>query len=83
MSEEWLNTIVILIGLGAAASFVIGLHFMNSPATARQGNRISAVGMAVARPGSASAGEGMERDFRFSVNIEHTSLAASRQARNF
>jgi NAD(P) transhydrogenase subunit beta len=48
VSEEWLNTIVILIGLGAAASFVIGLHFMNSPATARQGNRISAVGMAVA-----------------------------------
>jgi NAD(P) transhydrogenase subunit beta len=48
VSEEWLNTIVILIGLGAASSFVIGLHFMNSPATARQGNRISAVGMAVA-----------------------------------
>ena len=48
MSEEWLNTLYILIGLGAAASFVIGLHYMNSPATARQGNRISAVGMAVA-----------------------------------
>jgi NAD(P) transhydrogenase subunit beta len=48
VSEEWLDTIVILIGLGAASSFVIGLHFMNSPATARQGNRISAVGMAVA-----------------------------------
>ena len=29
------------------------------------------------------AGDGMEGDFRFSVNIEHTSLAASRQAQDF
>ena len=31
-----------------AALFVIGLHLMNSPATARTGNRLSAVGMIVA-----------------------------------
>ncbi|MBO0810998.1 MAG: NAD(P)(+) transhydrogenase (Re/Si-specific) subunit beta, partial [Microlunatus sp.] len=32
----------------AAASFVLGLHWMNSPATARRGNRLSMAGMAVA-----------------------------------
>jgi H+-translocating NAD(P) transhydrogenase subunit beta len=48
VSQEWLDTLVILVGLGAASAFVIGLHYMNSPATARTGNRISAVGMAVA-----------------------------------
>jgi len=34
--------------LFAAVCFVLGLHFMNSPATARRGNRISAGGMIVA-----------------------------------
>jgi NAD(P) transhydrogenase subunit beta len=48
MTDETLNTIVILVGALAASTFVIGLHFMNSPATARTGNRISAAGMAVA-----------------------------------
>ena len=48
MSEETLNTIVILVGALAASAFVIGLHYMNSPATARTGNRISAAGMTVA-----------------------------------
>jgi H+-translocating NAD(P) transhydrogenase subunit beta len=48
VSQEALDTIVILVGTLAAASFVIGLHYMNSPATARMGNRISAVGMTVA-----------------------------------
>ena len=48
MSEEILNTIVILVGALAASAFVIGLHYMNSPATARTGNRISAAGMTVA-----------------------------------
>jgi NAD(P) transhydrogenase subunit beta len=48
MSDETLNTIVILVGALAASAFVIGLHYMNSPATARTGNRISAAGMAVA-----------------------------------
>jgi NAD(P) transhydrogenase subunit beta len=48
VSEETLNTIVVLAGVIAASAFVIGLHFMNSPATARNGNRISAAGMALA-----------------------------------
>ena len=48
MSQETLDSIVILVGVLAAAAFVIGLHYMNSPATARMGNRISAVGMTVA-----------------------------------
>ena len=34
--------------LAGAAAFVLGLHQMNSPATARNGNRLSAGGMAVA-----------------------------------
>jgi H+-translocating NAD(P) transhydrogenase subunit beta len=37
-----------LIYVLAAACFVIGLHLMNSPATARRGNQISAGGMGVA-----------------------------------
>jgi proton-translocating NAD(P)+ transhydrogenase subunit beta len=37
-----------LIYLACAASFVIGLHLMNSPATARRGNQVSATGMTVA-----------------------------------
>jgi NAD(P) transhydrogenase subunit beta len=37
-----------LVYLAAAASFVIGLHLMNSPATARRGNQVSAAGMATA-----------------------------------
>ena len=43
-----LDTIVQLIYLAAAACFVLGLHQMNSPATARNGNRLSAAGMATA-----------------------------------
>ncbi|MBV9595198.1 MAG: NAD(P)(+) transhydrogenase (Re/Si-specific) subunit beta [Actinobacteria bacterium] len=34
--------------LAGAACFVLGLHLMNSPATARRGNQLSAFGMAVA-----------------------------------
>ena len=48
MSHEWLTTIVYLAWLGGAACFVLGLHQMNSPATARNGNRLSAGGMSVA-----------------------------------
>src|SRR5687768_2682105 len=48
MSQEWVYTFVFLAWLLGAAGFVIGLHQMNSPATARQGNRISAAGMAIA-----------------------------------
>jgi NAD(P) transhydrogenase subunit beta len=42
------DSITHLIYLASAASFVIGLHLMNSPATARRGNQISATGMTVA-----------------------------------
>jgi len=42
MSQEWITTIVYLAWLTGAACFVLGLHQMNSPATARNGNRLSA-----------------------------------------
>ncbi len=42
------ETVVRLVFLAAAACFVIGLHLMNSPRTARRGNLISMVGMACA-----------------------------------
>jgi len=48
MSQLWIYTIVYLAWLAGAACFVLGLHRMNSPATARDGNRLSAAGMAVA-----------------------------------
>jgi NAD(P) transhydrogenase subunit beta len=48
MSTQTIDTIVRLIYLFAAAGFVIGLHQMNSPATARNGNLLSAGGMALA-----------------------------------
>lgn len=37
-----------LLYLGCAVAFVLGLHLMNSPRTARRGNAISAAGMACA-----------------------------------
>jgi NAD(P) transhydrogenase subunit beta len=43
-----LQTAVRLVWLVAAAAFVLGLHRMNSPATARNGNLLSAGGMALA-----------------------------------
>lgn len=42
------DSTVSLIYLASAVSFVLGLHLMNSPATARRGNRLSAAGMTVA-----------------------------------
>jgi H+-translocating NAD(P) transhydrogenase subunit beta len=48
MSQEWIYTIVFVAWLLGAAAFVIGLHRMNSPATARDGNRLSALGMTIA-----------------------------------
>jgi NAD(P) transhydrogenase subunit beta len=48
MSDAWIYTIVFLAWLVAAAGFVLGLHQMNSPATARRGNQLSAAGMALA-----------------------------------
>jgi NAD(P) transhydrogenase subunit beta len=48
MSQEWIYTVVFLAWLVGAAAFVLGLHQMNSPATARDGNRLSAGGMTIA-----------------------------------
>ena len=42
------ETAIRLIYLLAAVGFVLGLHFMRSPATARRGNTLSWIGMAVA-----------------------------------
>ena len=43
-----LDTTTHLLYLLAAVCFVLGLHLMNSPATARRGNQVSAAGMALA-----------------------------------
>jgi NAD(P) transhydrogenase subunit beta len=48
VSDQWIYTLVFLSWLLAAAAFVIGLHQMNSPATARRGNQLSAAGMTLA-----------------------------------
>ncbi len=48
MDQPTINTLVFLAWLAGAAAFVLGLHQMNSPATARSGNRLSAAGMALA-----------------------------------
>jgi H+-translocating NAD(P) transhydrogenase subunit beta len=48
MSEAWVYTLVYLAWLAGAACFVLGLHRMNSPATGRSGNQLSAAGMVVA-----------------------------------
>ena len=42
-----LGYIVQICFLAGAAMFVLGLHLMNSPATARRGNRLSALGMLI------------------------------------
>ena len=47
-----LDTLIRLVYIAAAACFVLGLHLMNSPATARRGNQLSAVGMAAAVVGT-------------------------------
>jgi NAD(P) transhydrogenase subunit beta len=43
-----LDTTTHLLYLLSAVCFVLGLHLMNSPATARRGNQVSAAGMALA-----------------------------------
>jgi len=48
MSQAWIYTIVYFAWLIGAACFVLGLHLMNSPATGRNGNRLSASGMVLA-----------------------------------
>jgi H+-translocating NAD(P) transhydrogenase subunit beta len=52
MNLGWLETVVHLGFILAATLFVIGLHQMNSPATARRGNQLSAVGMTIAVGGT-------------------------------
>ncbi len=42
------TTLVALAYLAAAVAFVVGLHRMNSPVTARSGNRLSSAGMILA-----------------------------------
>jgi NAD(P) transhydrogenase subunit beta len=42
------DTVIRLVYLLAATCFVLGLHLMNSPVTARRGNQVSAAGMAAA-----------------------------------
>ena len=53
MDEQTVETIVRLLWLAGAAAFVLGLMRMNSPATARNGNLVSAGGMALAIAGTA------------------------------
>ncbi len=48
MSQAWIYTVVYFAWLIGAACFVLGLHLMNSPATGRNGNRLSASGMVIA-----------------------------------
>lgn len=45
---DTIDVVVRLVYLAAAVLFVVGLRLMNSPVTARRGNRLSAVAMAVA-----------------------------------
>jgi NAD(P) transhydrogenase subunit beta len=42
------NTVIQLIYLAAASCFILGLHLMNNPATARRGNQVSVAGMVAA-----------------------------------
>src|SRR4029079_11121310 len=48
MSQEWIYPFVYLAWLVGASCFVLGLHRMNSPATGRSGNQLSAAGMVIA-----------------------------------
>src|SRR5262249_44601105 len=42
------DTVIQLVYLVAASCFVLGLHLMNTPATARRGNQVSVAGMVAA-----------------------------------
>ncbi|MDQ3871791.1 MAG: NAD(P)(+) transhydrogenase (Re/Si-specific) subunit beta, partial [Chloroflexota bacterium] len=48
MDQAVVDTVVRIAYVAAAVLFVLGLHRMNSPATARSGNLVSAVGMGIA-----------------------------------
>ena len=47
MSDQWTLAIA-LADLVAIALFIYGLHELNSPATARRGNRLAMIGMFIA-----------------------------------
>lgn len=68
---EQVETVVRYVFLGAAACFVLGLHLMNNPATARRGNRLSAAAMAVAVAATAVllAAEGTVRPAAWAVIV--------------
>src|ERR1700758_2035918 len=42
------NVAIALADLVAIALFILGLHFLNAPPTARTGNRLAAIGMLIA-----------------------------------
>jgi len=42
------HTVIDLVYVAAASCFILGLHLMNNPATARRGNQVSTAGMAAA-----------------------------------
>ena len=46
--------IIQLVYVAAASCFVLGLHLMNTPATARRGNQVSTGGMVARRGGHAA-----------------------------
>jgi NAD(P) transhydrogenase subunit beta len=48
MIDNWRDAIVDLSYFGASICFILGLKFLSTPARARRGNQIAAVGMAVA-----------------------------------
>jgi NAD(P) transhydrogenase subunit beta len=48
MLQDWLYPLTFFAWLAGASAFVLGLHRMNSPATARNGNLLSAGGMTLA-----------------------------------
>ena len=49
MDDQTINLIIRLIWLLGAVAFVLGLIRMNSPATARSGNQLSAAGSTALR----------------------------------
>jgi H+-translocating NAD(P) transhydrogenase subunit beta len=49
---DTVETVITYVFLAAATCFVLGLHLMNTPATARRGNLLSAGGMAAAVAGA-------------------------------
>ncbi len=53
MDTETIDLIIRLVWLAGAVAFVLGLVRMNSPATARSGNQLSAAGMVLAVGGTA------------------------------